>query len=123
MKNILKVAIVWFLIWEIVASIYKDEEFRKKISENEDIFVKFKVIINELLRLNKQLFIDLKEKDYQAILAQIEDNIQLLKDNLDEINSEKIKPIVDKITIKIQQIKDSLDTVDKNSTSNNSSTK
>ncbi len=123
MKNILKIAIVWFLIWEIVASIYKDEEFRKKISENEDIFVKFKVIINELLRLNKQLFIDLKEKDYQAILAQIEDNIQLLKDNLDEINSEKIKPIVDKITIKIQQIKDSLDTVDKNSTSNNSSTK
>ncbi len=114
----LKIAAGAFIVWQVATLFYKDESFRKRFNE-VDGFEKAKVLFNNLLDLNKKIFFDIKEYDYQwksneirqminIEISRAEEKLNELKNSADKINKEKVQPIIEDLEDKSEYIKNSI---------------
>ncbi len=130
MKKICKFVRLWIwalALWETVASYYKDENFRKNIDEAK-WFNKCKVIFNNLVDINSNLFSDVKEIDYKtkynkykdiadtkyseykeivdSKINDINEKIDFLKTEWDKLNQDKLQPLLNDVQTKYNEIID-----------------
>ncbi len=115
MNKILKIWIASFLLGQATALFYKNKNFREKFNK-VNWFDKCKVLFDELLDLNKNIFFDLKEVDYkneyetvkfklEEKFKDIENKYNQLKEELKEIWQEKVKPKLEELQEKVLVLK------------------
>jgi DNA anti-recombination protein RmuC len=119
MKKTLKVGLLAFVAGQVAALFYKDKEFRQKF-ESAQGFDKCKVLFNELLELNKKLFLDAKSVDYSQKLEEVksrfeqeinklQQKIEEIKQNYNQFSQEKLQPILTDLKQKAEQLKEQVD--------------
>ncbi len=105
-----------FLIGQIVTIFYKDKDFREKFRESQG-FDKVKTLLNELVDLNKNIFIDIKdhnyEESYQKIKEYVETEKEKLESKVEELaskvwqrNEETLQPLIEDIEERIKHLKE-----------------
>lgn len=119
MKNLYKFVRLWIwalALWETIASYYKDEKFKKDI-EKAKWFNKCKVIFDNLIDVNKNLFSDVKSVDYDNLkkeykelldskIVYINEKIDYIKNEWDKLNQEKLQPLLNDVQTKYNEIID-----------------
>jgi len=119
MKNLYKFVRLWIwalALWETIASYYKDEKFKKDI-EKAKWFNKCKVIFDNLINVNKNLFSDVKSVDYDNLkkeykelldskIVYINEKIDYIKNEWDKLNQEKLQPLLNDVQTKYNEIID-----------------
>lgn len=110
---------IWaFLVGQIATLFYKDQNFKKKFNEVEWL-EKVKLLFNNVVDLNKKIFFDIKEFDYEWTYYELKDilnneiskadeKIKQLKDKADEINKEKIIPVLEELEKKADYVQNKL---------------
>ncbi|UFX83326.1 hypothetical protein [Candidatus Absconditicoccus praedator] len=107
-----------FLVGQIATLFYKDQNFKKKFNEVEGL-EKVKLLFNNVVDLNKKIFFDIKEFDYEGTYYELKDilnneiskadeKIKQLKDKADEINKEKIIPVLEELEKKADYVQNKL---------------
>lgn len=102
--NKIKFWIIGLLLGQTLTLLYKDKALRDKLSKN-DWFEKIKILVNELVDLNKRIFFDIKSYDYEwktnevkAIInmeiKKIEKKIHELKKKASKLNKTQIQPLI-----------------------------
>lgn len=115
MKTI-KYFLGWILVWQIVTLFFKDKKLTDKIYWAWNLFDWFKILFNEIVDLNKNIFIETKkinfEKNYfeikEFILKEkekIEESINQIKSQLWELNENQFKPLVEKVEANYEEYK------------------
>ncbi len=110
----IKYWILWILIWETIALLYKDKELIKKL-ENKDWFDAIKIIFNDIVDLNKKLFFDVKTYDYDSKINEVKSIIDMereklekkvddIKDKANKLNNEQIHPLIEEFEEKAQDL-------------------
>ncbi len=111
--------LVWaFLAWQIATIFYKDESFREKF-KNAEWLDKAKVLFDSVLDLNKKIFFDIKDYDYETKIQDIkeyfeherqklEEKFEYIKWQADKINQEKLKPMIKQLESDANYLKDKL---------------
>lgn len=109
--------IAWaFIAWQIATLFYKDKDFKSKISELDSV-EKVKYLFNSLLDLNKKIFFDVKDYDYDNKInlfksyfdnekLKLEAKFEELAAQIWKLNEEKLQPLVKDLEEKAYQLKD-----------------
>lgn len=115
--------LTWFVAWEIVALFYKDDKFKKTFLKAQGT-EKFAVLWQWLVRLNKSVFFDVKNFDYEGSLQDfkkmfdkekknIEKKIDEIKWNIGKMNKDQLMPMIEDLQEKLYDLKDkALDMID-----------
>ena len=117
MKKICNLVRLWIgalALWETIASYYKDQSFRENL-QNAKGFEKCKVILNNLIDVNKNLISDVKTVDYNSIkneykeildskIAYVNKKIDYLKTEWDKLNQDKLQPLLNDIQTKYNEV-------------------
>lgn len=104
-----------FLLWEISTLIYKDKSFKSKL-EKKQWFDKVKFLFQSLVDLNKKLFYDVKDYDYEGKIEEfkvmfenekkdIENKIKDLSKQALDLKDEKMVPVIKDIEKKVKTLK------------------
>ncbi len=115
MKKTIKLGLLAFLAGQVATLFYKDKTFKEKF-DNAQGFDKCKVLFNELLEINKRLFLDAKSVDYSGKLEEIkskfdteitklQQRIEEIKQNYNQFNEAKLKPILEELKQKAESLK------------------
>ncbi len=105
-----------FVAGQIATMFYKDKNFRDKFNQ-VDWFEKVKTLVNSLVDLNKKIFFDIKEYDYEtkfnefksyfdAERSKIESKIDEIKSQVGKINDEKLQPMIQDIYDEAMRLKE-----------------
>ncbi len=116
MKKFLKIWMLSFLAWEVVALFYKDEDFNNKF-KNAKWFDKCRILFSSLLDLNKKLFFDIKSVDYKSKVdnlisrieserRKLEEKVDFIISNIDSFKKEKLDKLVEELNNKLDSLKD-----------------
>ena len=106
----------WILAGEILTLFYKDSSFKKKyaLAKWPD---KIKILCRSLWELNKKIFLDVKEYDYEWKFDEfksyfekeskiIEKKIKEIAEQAKSLNKEKVDEIIAKIKEKVMELKE-----------------
>jgi len=119
MTNKLKLWLLWFILWEIVVLWYKDEELKGKVGAEWNLKNKISVVFKELVDLNKKIFDDIFDLDYNQRfvdlnsyiddkMVNINEMIWNLRVRFNDLSEQQIKPMIKKIEDEISVLKEHL---------------
>lgn len=113
--RIVKATAIGVLIWQTIASYYKNDEFKNKLNKSKG-FDKFRAIFENLLDVNKKFFTEVSALDYDSKYKEFksyaekkysEINIKVdeIRKNIWDFTQEKVNPILKELSEKANDLK------------------